>query len=118
VLFLCPSKDQDIVQINHHNAFCYEVLEDVVHYSLEDSRAIGHPKEHYQEFEQASIGLEGHLPLVSGLNMDIVETPMDIQLGEVSSSAELGHEFRDQWERVFVLDRYEIEYAIVLNQLE
>jgi len=42
------------------------------------------------------IGLKGHLPLVSGLDADIVETPIDIQLGEVSSSIELGHKFRDQ----------------------
>jgi len=43
---------------------------------------------------------------------------MDIQLGKVFSSAELGHEFGDQWEEVFVLDRHGIEYMIVLNQLE
>jgi len=29
---------------------------------------------------------------------------------------ELGYEFRDQWERVFVFDCHEIEYTIVLNQ--
>jgi len=50
--------------------------------------------------------------------MDIVETPTDIQLGEVSSSVELGHDFRDQWEGVFVLDGHRIECMIVLNQLE
>jgi len=65
---------------------------------LEDGRAVGHTKEHYQGFEQASIGLEGCLPLVSGLNMDVVETPTDIQLGEVSGSAELRYEFGDEWE--------------------
>jgi len=62
--------------------------------------------------------LEGHLPLVSRLDMDIIETPMDIQLGEVSSSAELGYEFRDQWKGVFVFDHHKIECTIVLNQLE
>jgi len=77
-----------------------------------------HSKEHHQGFKQASIGLEGHLPLVSGLNADIIKTPTDIQLGKVSSSAELGHEFRDQWEGVFVLDCHGIEYTIVLNQSE
>jgi len=35
MLFLCPSKDQDVVQIDHHNAFCYEVSKDVVHHGLE-----------------------------------------------------------------------------------
>jgi len=43
---------------------------------------------------------------------------MDIQLGKVFSSAELGYEFEDQWEEVFILDCHGIEYMIVLNQLE
>ena len=47
--------------------------------------------------------------------MDIVETPTDIQLGEVSSSVELGYEFGDQWEEVLVLDHHEVECMIVLN---
>jgi len=42
----------------------------------------------------------------------------DIQLSEVFSSAELGYEFGDQWEGVFVLDHHGIEYMVVLNQLE
>jgi len=64
------------------------------------------------------IGLEGWLPLVSGLDVDIVETPMDIQLSKVSSSVKLGYEFGDQWEGIFVFDRHGIECTIVLNQSE
>ena len=75
-------------------------------------------KEHYQGFKQASIGSEGRLPLVSGLNVNVVEIPIDIQLGEVSGLAELGHEFGDQWERVLVLDCHRVECSIVLNQPE
>jgi len=62
--------------------------------------------------------LESYLSLVFGLNADVIEIPIDIQLGEVFSSTELGYEFGDQWERVFVLDCHRIEYTIVLNQLE
>ena len=47
--------------------------------------------------------------------MDVVETLMDIQLGKVSSSSELGHEFRDQWERILVLDYHGVKCLIVLN---
>ena len=78
MLFLCLGEDQDVIQIDHHNAFCYEVSEDVVHYGLEGSQTVGHPKEHYQGFEQTSIGLEGCLLLVSGLNADVIETPTDV----------------------------------------
>jgi len=118
VLFLRLGEDQDVVQVDHHNTFYYEVPEDVVHHGLEGGWTVSHSKEHYQGFEQASISSEDHLPLVSGLNANIIETPMDIQLGEVSGPAELGHEFRDQWERVLVFDYHRAKCSIVLNQLE
>jgi len=78
MLFLCLGEDQDVVQIDHHNTFCYEVPEDVIHHGLEGGWTVSHSKEHYQGFEQASIGSEGRLPLVSGLNANIVETPTDV----------------------------------------
>ena len=78
MVLLCPSENQNVVQIDHHNAFCYKVSEDVIYHSLEGGWAIGHPKEHYQEFEQTSIGLEGCLPLVFGLDADVVKTLTDI----------------------------------------
>jgi len=78
MLLFHSSKDQNVIQIDHHDTFCYEVLEDVVHHGLEDGRAVGHAKEHYQRFKQASIGLEGCLSLISGLDMDVVETPTNI----------------------------------------
>jgi len=62
---------------------------DVIHHGLEGGRAVGHAKKHYQGFEQASIGPEGCLPLVSRLDTDVVEIPTDIQLGKVSGSTEL-----------------------------
>ena len=78
MFFLRLSEDQDVVQINHHNTLYYEVPEDVVHHSLEGGQTVSHFKEHYQGFKQTSIGLEGYLSLVFGLNVDIVETPADI----------------------------------------
>jgi len=89
VLLFRPSKDQDVVQVDYHDTFRYEVPEDVVHHGLESGQTVSHVKEHYQGFEQASIGLEGCFPLISGLNVDVVETPTNVQLGEVSGSAEL-----------------------------
>jgi len=78
VLFLRLGKDQDVVQIDHHDTFRYEVPEDVVYHGLESGWTVSHSKEHYQGFEQALIGLEGRLPLISGLNANVVETPTDI----------------------------------------
>jgi len=47
MLFHSPGKDEDIIQVDYYNPFCDEVLEDVVHYCLEDSWAIGHSKKYY-----------------------------------------------------------------------
>jgi len=73
---------------------------------LEGGGAVGYSKEHYEEFEEATIGMEGCLPLVSGLDSYVVETPLDIELGEVLGSAELGDELGDEGEGVPVLDSY------------
>ena len=43
---------------------------------------------------------------------------MDIKFCEVLGSAELGDEFRDKRERIFVLDSYGVQCAIVLDQPE
>ena len=118
MLLFRPSKDQDVVQVDHHNTFRYEVPEDVVHHSLEGGWAVSHAKEHYQGFKQALIGPEGCLPLISRLDADVVETPTNIQLGKVSGSAELQYEFGDQWEGVLILNHHGIECSVVLNQPE
>ena len=44
MLFLCLDKDQ----IDHHNAFCYEIPEDIVHHGLEGGWAVSHSEEHHQ----------------------------------------------------------------------
>ena len=60
-----------------------EILEDVIHHHLEGSQAVGEAKEHDQGFEEASICLEGGLPLVSLFDPYIVISPSYVQLCEV-----------------------------------
>jgi len=73
---------------------------------LEGSRAVGHPKKHYKEFEEATVGVEGCFPFISGLDAYVIETPADVQFCEVSGSIELRDEFGDEGERIFILDGY------------
>jgi len=79
-------KDQDVIQVHYNNPFHYDGSEDVIHHSLEGSRAVGHSKEHYEGFEEASVGAKGYFPLISGLDAYIIETPADIQFGKVPGS--------------------------------
>jgi len=108
-------KDQDVVQVHYNNPFRYDGSEDVIYHSLEDSRAVGHSKEHYEGFEEAPVGAEGCLSLISGLDAYIIETPADIQFCEIPGSAELGDEFGDEGERIFILDRYGVQSTVVLD---
>ena len=59
--------------------------------------------------------MKGCFPFISGLNAYIIETLVDIQFCEVLGSTELRDKFRDEGERIFVLDSYGIQYTIVLD---
>ena len=118
VLLFYPRKDQNIVQVYYYDLFSYEGSENVVHHSLRGSRAVGHSKEHHEGFKEAVIGVEGCLPFISRLDAYIVETPLDIKFYEVLGFAELEDKFRDEGDGVFVLDGYNVQHAIVLDQLE
>jgi len=113
LLHLC--KDQDVIQVYYYNPFSYDGSEDVVHYSLEGGRTIGHSKEYYEQFKEAMVGAESCLPLISGLDAYIIEAPTDIEFCEVLGSAELRDEFGDERKRVSVLDSYSIQCTIVLD---
>ena len=92
-----------------------EVYDNIVHYCLEYSWTVSHTKEYYQELEQSVVGIEYSLPFISGLNIYVVEVPVDIKLGEVLGSVELQDKFRDQGKRVLVFDHHSIKRAIVLD---
>jgi len=85
---------------------------------LEGGGTVGHSEEHYKGFEEAAIGTEGCLLFVSRLDSYVIETPSDVKLCEVLSSAELGDELGDEGEGVPVLDSDSVQRAIVLDQPE
>jgi len=106
-------KDQNVVQVHYDDPFCYDGSEDVVHHSLEGSGAIGHSEKHYEGFKETTVGVEGCFPFVSRLDVYIIETPADVQFCEIPGSAELGDEFRDERERIPVLNGYSVQYMVV-----
>jgi len=88
MLLLRLRKDQDVVQVYYYDPFSYNGSEDVVHHGLESSRTIGHSKEHYEWFKQATVGTESRLPFISGLDMYIIEALTDVEFCEVLGSAD------------------------------
>ena len=71
-------EDEDVVQIDYDYAFWDKILKDVVHHRLEGGGTVRKAKEHDQGFEQAAVGSEGSLPLVSFLYPDVVKAPADV----------------------------------------
>ena len=61
------------------------------------------------------IGVEGCFPFISRLDAYIIGAPADVEFCEVFSSAELRDEFRDEKERISVLDGHGVQRAIVLD---
>jgi len=82
---------------------------------LEGSGAVSHSKEHHEGFKEAAIGAEGCLLFISGLDVHIVEPPLDVKFCEVPGSAELGDKFGDKRERIPVFDGHSVQHAIVLD---
>ena len=60
------------------------------------------------------IGVEYSFLLISGLNLDIVETPVDIQFCKVSHFLKLWDELWDKRKWILVLDCYYIKALIIL----
>jgi hypothetical protein len=114
----CLGKDQNVIQVDDNNAFGNEFPKDIIHHGLERSRAIGQAEKHHKWFEEASIGSEGCLELVSFLYSDIVEAPPNIHFGKVSGASKLGDQFRDEGKWIFVLDCDRIECPVVLDESE
>ena len=102
VLFQCSSEDKDIIQVDHYNAFCDQLLEDAIHHCLEGGWSIGQPKEHDQGFIEATICPEGCYPLVSFFHANIIEPPADVEFSEILSTLKFVNEFRDEGKGVLV----------------
>jgi hypothetical protein len=56
---------------------------------LESGRTIGQSEEHNQWFEQATVSPKSRLPFVSGFYPDVIETPTDIELSEITGTLQL-----------------------------
>ena len=62
------------------------------------------------------MGDEGCLPLVAIFNMDVVISPVDIELGEYFGIFEFVVEARNEGKRVGILDGMFIQVVVILAQ--
>jgi hypothetical protein len=87
-------EDEDVVQIDN-DTVVEEILEYVVHETLESGQGIGKSKRHYQPLKRAVSGLQGGFPLIAFGNLDQVVCVPEINLGVDASFAGGLKEVRD-----------------------
>ena len=73
-------EDEDVVKVYTYSPFHDKVPEYVIHHGLEGGWAVCETEEHYQRFEQSSVGLRGCLPLITLTNVNIVVPQSDVKL--------------------------------------
>ena len=76
--------DAQVVHIDLQPTFSNHIGKDVIHKQLKSGWPIAEPKEHNSGFKEPERGDERSFPLVFLANVDVVESPLDIELGKDS----------------------------------
>ena len=85
---------------------------------MEGCRGVGESKEHYQRFEEASIGHKHCLPFMTLFHPDVVIPPTNITLGKISGPLKLADDIGYKRKRVLVLYCELVQFAIVLDKMK
>jgi hypothetical protein len=106
------TKDQDVIE-EHQDKHSDEVVEDVVHESLECCRCIGEAERHDQKLKMAVVRAKRSLLLIGRLHAHLVVPTVEVELGEEAGATELVEEFIHHRNWKHVADRLGVERAVV-----
>src|SRR5258707_5641564 len=106
--------DKDVIHVAYDFTTINELMKDVIHHHLECHRGVAQSEEHDSWFEQASVSLECCLPLITLLDLHVVEPPVEVKYGEERSTLEAGQDIKAKGEGVGVLDCDLVQLPIVL----
>ena len=85
-----------IVHIDFKPSFSNHVQEDMVHKGLEHRRCIAKTKEHNCGFIKTKGSDKGCLPLIRFLDLNVVVSPLNIELSEINEVLHIINEFRNK----------------------
>ena len=85
---------------------------------LESGGGVGETEEHHCRFKESFVGNEGSFPLMPIFDLDIIVSPLDVELGEDFCPLEFIDKVRNEGERVCITDSMFIDIAIVLTGSE
>ena len=86
----------------------------MVHECLKCGRGIAKSKEHDGGFKQSHGGNEGSLPLVLLSDVDVVVSPLNVELGKQGRLLHVIDKFRNEGERVGISHCVEVQVVVVL----
>jgi hypothetical protein len=72
------------IKIDGDDSLCDKILANHIHHHLESGWTVGETKVHHQQLKQASICVEGGLPLITLSDVDIILSLVDIKLSEIA----------------------------------
>ena len=110
--------NKDVIEIHGYFTSCYKIGENGIYQSLKGYGRVCKPKKHDLGFKQSLISSKGCFPFVPCLDMDVGVSPANIELGEISSLAEVVDDVRHQWEGISIFDSEFVYLPVVLNKAE
>ena len=110
--------DEEVIHVDNQPSFSDHVLEQVIHELLECSRGIAKAEEHDCRFKESFVHDEGHFPLVTIFDADIIVPPSNVKFSKVMSVFEFIHEVRDEGKGVGIAGGVFIEVSVVLAGAE
>src|SRR5713101_4317253 len=114
MLFHHLGGNENVIHIDEYKSCVDEILEQFIHHGLECHRRIGKTKEHHQRFKHSLVCLEGCFPFVTFLDLNIVVSPLYIELGKDLCILQFINDIRNEGEWVLILDGDGIELSVVL----
>src|SRR5712671_5911637 len=108
-------EEENIIKVDNEMAFIDKVREDGVHKGLESRGCVTKTEGHDKWLEEAERALEGCFPFVTFVDTDVIVTPADVKLCEVTRSLELINEFGNKRKRSGIFDGDIVNGAIVLD---
>src|SRR5712671_2024767 len=108
-------EEENIIKVDNKMAFINKVGEDGVHKGLESRGCVTKTKGHDEWLKEAERALEGCFPFITFVDTDVIVTPTDVELCEVTRSFELIDEFGNKRKGSGILDGNIVNGVIVLD---
>ena len=108
------SVDAEVIHVDFQPFLSQHVSKDVIHECLKRGGSIAESEEHDSGFEESHGSNESGLPLILLPDVNVVISPMNVELGEQGGLLHVINEFQDEGEWVGISDSVGVQVVIIL----